>query len=78
MTLADLPVGQSATILAVEADPELLQRLYEWGLLEGEIVRMVGHAPMGDPLEIALGHTRLSLRKADAASITVSPPSEPV
>jgi Fe2+ transport system protein FeoA len=36
----------------------------------------VGRALLGDPLEIRLGNSRLSLRKAEAAGITVQLISE--
>ena len=70
-TLADLAPGQSAEILSVSGDPALVQRLYEFGLLEGERVEVVALAPLGDPIEIRFGSSRLSLRRAEAAGITV-------
>ena len=70
-TLADLSPGQSAEVLAVSGDPALVQRLYEFGLLEGERVEVVARAPLGDPIEIRFGNSRLSLRKTEAANITV-------
>jgi ferrous iron transport protein A len=70
-TLADLSPGQSAEVLSLSGDPALVQRLYEFGLLEGERIEVIARAPLGDPIEIQLGNSRLSLRKADAAHITV-------
>jgi Fe2+ transport system protein FeoA len=43
------------------------------GLLEGEEVEVVGFAPFGDPMEIRLRDYRLSLRRAEAARVTVTP-----
>ena len=70
-TLADLSPGQSAEVLSLSGDPALVQRLYEFGLLEGERVDVLARAPLGDPIEIQLGNSRLSLRKAEAAQIAV-------
>jgi ferrous iron transport protein A len=70
-TLADLSPGQSAEVVSVAGDPALVQRLYEMGLLEGERVQLVARAPLGDPIEIRFGSSRLSLRKAEAAGIVV-------
>lgn len=70
-TLSDLSPGQTAEILSVSGDPALVQRLYEFGLLEGERVEVVALAPLGDPIEIRFGNSRLSLRKSEAAGITV-------
>ncbi|MCE9567276.1 MAG: ferrous iron transport protein A [Planctomycetes bacterium] len=69
--LSELIVGQQAEVLAVTGEPALVQRLYEFGLLEGETVEFLGRAPLGDPIEIRLGNTRLTLRKAEAAGISV-------
>ena len=71
-TLADLSPGQSAEVLAISGDAALVQRLYEMGLLEGERVEVVARAPLGDPIEIRFGNSRLSLRKAEAANVQVS------
>lgn len=70
-TLAEIPPGTRAEVLTVTGGPSLVQRLYEFGLLEGETVEVVALAPLGDPIEIRLGNTRLSLRKAEAAGVTV-------
>lgn len=70
-TLADLAPGQTAEILSLSGSPALVQRLYEFGLLEGERVEVIALAPLGDPIELRVGGSRLSLRKADAAGIVV-------
>lgn len=70
-TLAELRPGMRAEVLAITGDPGLVQRLYEFGLMEGETVDVVALAPLGDPIEIRLGNTRLSLRKSEAAGVTV-------
>lgn len=70
-TLNDLRPGQSAAIVSIAGAPALVQRLYEFGLFEGETVEFVATAPLGDPIEIRTGNTRLSLRKSEAAGIHV-------
>ena len=70
-TLDKLHVGQRATILALQGDDAIVQRLYEMGILEGEEVEVIGFAPLGDPLEIRLRDYRLSLRRSEAARVTV-------
>lgn len=70
-TLADLSPGQSAEVVSLAGDPALVQRLYEFGLLEGERVEVLARAPLGDPIELRVGNSRLSLRRAEAAGIVV-------
>ena len=71
-TLGDLPAGSHATVESLAGDPALVQRLYELGLFEGERVEVVGFAPLGDPVEVRVGSTRLSLRLREASAVTVS------
>jgi ferrous iron transport protein A len=72
-TLCDLRPGQRADILAIAGEPPLVQRLSEFGLFEGEQIELVAFAPLGDPLEIRIGDTRLSLRLREARCVTVEP-----
>jgi len=72
MTLVDLTPGAHARVETITGDPALLQRLAEFGLFEGEEIEFLGFAPLGDPLELRVNGTRLSLRNQDAASVTVT------
>jgi ferrous iron transport protein A len=72
-TLDQLRVGQRATIHSLQGTDSLVQRLLEMGLLEGEEIEIVGFAPLGDPMEIRLPDYRLSLRRAEAARVAVTP-----
>lgn len=71
MTLDQLPVGQSGTITAVGGEGPLRCRLLDMGLIPGTAVTVRKVAPMGDPIELRLRGYELTLRKADAANITV-------
>ncbi len=44
----------------------------EMGLLPGTEVRVVRVAPLGDPIELRVRGYALSLRRAEAAKITVT------
>ena len=72
MTLADMTAGDRGRVESITGDPAVVQRLYELGLLEGEEVEFLDFAPLGDPLELRVGNTRLSLRLADAAGVLVT------
>jgi Fe2+ transport system protein FeoA len=71
-TLDQIPVGGRCRIAAVGGPPSLVQRLLELGLMEGEELSVVTTAPLGDPIEIESPLTRLSLRRSEAAHITVT------
>ncbi|MCS7022158.1 MAG: ferrous iron transport protein A [Gemmataceae bacterium] len=71
-------VGQRGVIRRVDGPPALVQRLGEFGVLEGETIEVLGFAPLGDPMEVRVGASRLSLRKAEAAGVLVEPQLPPV
>lgn len=73
-TLDQLHLGQVGRVERLAGDPALVQRLYEMGMLEGDTVEVLAFAPLGDPMEVRVGDTRLSLRKREAAAVTVSTP----
>ena len=74
-TLNDLKPGQSGTILSVgNQSGAVKRRLVDMGLTPGTQVTVTKVAPLGDPLEVSLRGYELSLRKADAAQITMGQP----
>ena len=73
MTLDQLQPGKDAIISAVECeDPALRKHILDMGLTPGTEVTMIKAAPMGDPLELRLRGYELTLRKADAARVSLS------
>jgi Fe2+ transport system protein FeoA len=47
------------------------RRLLELGLVPGTRVSVVGVSPLGDPLELEVRGSRLSIRKKEALTIEV-------
>lgn len=76
MTLDKLMVGKSATIIAVGGDGPLRCRLLDMGLIPKTKVTVRKIAPLGDPLELFLRGYVLTLRKDDAALITITAEEE--
>ena len=72
MTLDKLKIGTPAVITGINGDGPLIQRLMALGLLEGEEVVIIRRAIGGDPLEIETMGYSLSLRRTEAAQISVS------
>ncbi len=71
MTLDELKPGQKATILRIEGDGPLVQRLMALGLLEGSDVSMTRRALGGDPVEVQVMGYALSLRREEARRVEV-------
>jgi ferrous iron transport protein A len=70
-TLAELPVGSRAVVARIDGADELSCRLMEMGLTPGIELRIVGVAPLGDPLELELRGYRLSVRKSEAQRVAI-------
>ena len=69
--LSELLAGQKARVVGVDALGESGQRILEMGVTPGVEIRLVGRAPMGDPLAFEVRGYRLSLRKAEASLVEV-------
>jgi Fe2+ transport system protein FeoA len=76
-TLARVPLRQSVQIQSVGGERSFRRRLLELGFLPGVEVRLLGVAPMGDPLDIEVRGCRFSLRRAEADAILVASAAEP-
>jgi ferrous iron transport protein A len=71
--LAELTVGKAAQVSRIEGQDEIALRLLEMGLTPGTEVRLIGKAPLGDPIEIDVRGYRLSLRLAEARRVQLQP-----
>ena len=71
MSLAHLPAGAHARVLAVTGTGAVARRLMEMGIVPGARIRMIKSAPLGDPLEVRVRGYHLAVRKAEAQTITV-------
>ncbi len=71
MTLDELKPGQRATILSVDGEGPLVQRLMALGLLEGSDITMTRRAIGGDPVEVKVMGYALSLRREEARRVEV-------
>ena len=71
MTLKDLPIGKSATVVTVGGEGALRQHFLDMGVIPGAQITMVKYAPMGDPIELRIHSYELTLRLADAEKIEI-------
>lgn len=73
MTLDQLKIGHDAYIQSVDCtEISLRKHILDMGLTPGTEVTLVKTAPMGDPMEFEVRGYELTMRKADAACITIS------
>jgi ferrous iron transport protein A len=71
-TLDQLKPGERGIVRAFQGDDLAMhQRVQEMGVIEGSDVEVIRFAPLGDPIEIRVQGYYLSLRKREAALISV-------
>ena len=71
MTLDELKPGQRASILGIDGEGPLVQRLMALGMLAGSEVSMTRRAIGGDPVEVQIMGYALSLRREEARRVEV-------
>ena len=71
--LRHLKAGQRARIISLAAQGELGRRIRDMGLVPGTEVRIIGRAPLKDPVALRLKDFTLSLRNNEADHIFVEP-----
>lgn len=72
MTLKELPIGKTATVLSVGGEGALRQHFLDMGIIPTADITMVKYAPMGDPVELRIHSYELTLRLADAEKIEIT------
>ncbi|HPQ80888.1 MAG TPA: ferrous iron transport protein A [bacterium] len=73
-TLDAVEPGAIVRVLRIAGGCLLRTRFVEMGLLPGALVRVVRIAPLGDPMEVRVRGSSLSLRRSEAAMIQVERP----
>lgn len=71
MKLSELKTGQTARIKKLSCSGTLKSKLLDMGVLNGERIKIVRIAPLGDPVEVLIKQYKLSLRKKDIEGIIV-------
>jgi len=78
ISLGEVCPGYKATITSIDCQGPLRRRLMDMGLTPGTTVCVEGTTPLGDPLIVCVRGCRLSLRRSEAADISVMPcPGKP-
>lgn len=70
--LREAAVNETLKIITVSAEGELGRRIRDMGLIPGTECRVIGRAPLKDPVALRLKDFTLTLRNSEADHITVS------
>ncbi|RLG32761.1 iron transporter [Methanosarcinales archaeon] len=69
--LGDMQPGEKGRILAISGNNAVQRRIRDMGIVRGTEIEVVRRAPLGDPVEFRLRGYNLTLRKEEAACISV-------
>ena len=73
VTLDELPVGTTATIVKVLSKTRGRKKFADVGLVAGQELLMEAHAPFGGLIRVKVMETSLALHRDDAANIVMKP-----
>ena len=71
MTLRDVKVDQTVSVVKLHGEAATKRRIMDMGITKGTSIYVRKVAPLGDPVEVTVRGYELSLRKADAEMIEV-------
>ena len=70
-TLDAFEIGDVGVVRRVGGEGKIKRRLFDMGITPGAEVLMRKRAPLGDPIEITIRGYELTLRKNEAACVTM-------
>lgn len=73
LPLSDLPVGESGTVVGLEAHGPARQRLLDLGLVPGTRVEVLRKSPGGDPVAFRFRGAVIALRREAGRAILIRP-----
>ena len=71
INLRKLPKNKIARIDRITAQGELGRRIRDMGLVPGMDVKVIGKAPLRDPVALRIGGSTISLRNSEADFVEV-------
>ena len=70
-TLREVPVGTAVKVVKLHGEGAVKRLIMDMGITRGTPVSVRKVAPLGDPIEVTVRNSELSIRKADAEMIEV-------
>jgi ferrous iron transport protein A len=70
-TLRDVRTGDTVTVARLHGEGAVKRRIMDMGITRGAEVFVRKVAPLGDPVEVQVRGTEVSIRKTDAQLIEV-------
>ena len=75
--LSQIKIGQSASVLDVQAGASASKRILDLGLCPGTMIRVTNSAPFDGPVEVSVRGTSVAIGRGLADRIFVEPEEQP-
>ncbi len=72
MTIDDMNIGKAATIVRLFDSGAVSRRMADMGFVPGQVVRIIGVAPLGDTLNIQVMGYNVAIRRSEARLVEVN------
>ena len=70
-TLKEVNIGETVKVVKITGEGPIKRRIMDMGITKGTEIYIRKVAPLGDPIEVTIRGSELSLRKADIDIIQV-------
>lgn len=70
-TLDTFEIGDVGSVKRISAEGQIKRRLFDMGITPGAEILLRKRAPLGDPIEVTVRGYELTLRKTEAACVTM-------
>ncbi len=74
--LNEFEILETGVVVKIQGEGVIRRRLFDMGVTPGCEVKLIKHAPLGDPIEISLRGYELTLRKKEAELVVVETKGE--
>ncbi len=71
LRLSEATIGKTYQVERIEGSGFIRRRIIDMGLIPGTKIKVVGTAPLGDPIDIIARGYNLTIRKSEASKIIV-------
>lgn len=73
LTLNNLPLNTKAVVNSVDCKGNLINRIYDFGIIKNCVITPIYRSPFGDPTAYLVKNAIIALRANDSKDITVTP-----
>ncbi len=71
LRLSEAAAGRRYRVVRVSGSGPVRRRMMDMGILPGAVIRVLGRAPLGDPISVEVRGTMVTVRVSEASLVLV-------